>query len=102
LKEPQPKKEAAFEEPRLRPCPGNRSLSHSPIFKNGFAAPVPDSGAKTPLGALFLLVSIFPKLFFALVGRNFAQLAFSSAGHFSVSLSKVGPIPGFSPGPAGK
>jgi hypothetical protein len=33
-------------------------------------------------------VSIFPKLFLALVGRNFTQLAFSSAGHFSVSLKE--------------
>jgi hypothetical protein len=36
--------------------------------------------------ALFVLVSILPKLLLALMGRNFAQFAFSSAGHFSVSF----------------
>jgi hypothetical protein len=48
---------------------------------------VPRDATKRP-EALFLLVSIFPKLFLALMGRNLAQLAFSSAGHFSVSLLK--------------
>jgi hypothetical protein len=47
---------------------------------------VPRGHHKTPKGTLFLLVSIFPKLLLALMGRNLAQLAFSSAGHFSVSL----------------
>jgi hypothetical protein len=47
-------------------------------------------------------MSIFPKLFFALVGCDFAQLAFSSAGHFRVSLVKIYPFPRIPPGQAGK
>jgi hypothetical protein len=42
--------------------------------------------AEVKPAALFVLMSILPKLLLALMGRNFAQFAFSSAGHFSVSF----------------
>jgi hypothetical protein len=33
-------------------------------------------------------VSVLPKLLFPLVGRDFSQFAFSSAGHFKISSSQ--------------
>jgi hypothetical protein len=33
--------------------------------------------------SLFVLVSVFPQLFFAFMGGNFPQFTFSSAGHLA-------------------
>jgi hypothetical protein len=41
------------------------------------------------MDGLFILVSIFPQLLLAFVGRNLPQFAFSSAGHSGVSLEST-------------
>jgi hypothetical protein len=54
-------------------------------FKNGSAYQANSKTACFEI-SLFVLVSVFPQLFLAFVGGDFPQFAFSSAGHFSVSL----------------